>query len=443
MPTKFGDRFLHVRHVLTAAASALAAIALMGSLASAAPAPTAAEAVQLQQVSSADACLDGEEVKFLGAINNHRQTSGLAPLAVSASLSAAAAYHSVDMAANGYLSHTMLDGTSVSQNMMNFGYQGGAFGENIAAGMDSAAVAFQTWQNSYDHNANMLNGQFGAIGIGRAYSSGSPHGWYWTTIFGDIADEPGWLCGEAPPPAQSVSLYQDTNTATATSDVNLRSGPGEAYDLVETLPANTPLVITGEAQEAYTPVRVDETFGWVASEWIERGNVSLAQTASPSLPGTAMTMEPLMLHSAPDQASQVVGTIPSATSVNLTGEAQDGYLGVTFNDAAGWADASYLQVADVSAQGAPVQSLAQPAAPATTDASAAAPAPVMLAPGSSALTTSNVNLRSQPSADAIVIDVVPSGNPVTVTGSQANGFINVRINGEAGWIDAKYLQPSA
>lgn len=440
MLIRFGGKLVHA---LTAPASALTVMALMGSLASAAPAPISPESVQWQQVSSADACLDSEEVKFLGLINDHRQTSGLAPLAVSASLSAAAAYHSVDMAANGYLDHTLLDGTSVSQNMVNFGYQGGAFGENIAAGMDTAVVALQTWQNSYDHNANMLNGQFGAIGIGRAYNASSPHGWYWTTIFGDVADEPGWLCGEAPPPAQSASLYQEANTATATSDVNLRSGPGSSYDLVETLPANTPLVITGEEQESYVPVRVDDSFGWVASEWIERGSATLTQTAATSQPGTATTMEPLMLHSAPDQVSEVVGTIPSAASVNLTGEAQDGFLGVAFNGATGWADASYLQVADVSSQGVPVQTLAQPAAPATADTASAAPAPVTLAPGSSAVTTSNVNLRSQPSADAIVIEVVPSGNPVAVTGSQANGYVNVRINGEAGWIDANYLQPSA
>lgn len=439
MKSRSGGHF----RILTAPASAMVAVALMGTLAAAAPAPTTNEVEQWWQVSSADACLDSEEISFLSLINDYRQTSGLSPLSVSASLSAAAAYHSVDMAANGYLSHTMLDGTSVSQNMANFDYQGGAFGENIAAGMDTATVAMQTWQNSPDHNANMLRGQFGAIGIGRAYNPSSPHGWYWTTIFGDVADEPGWLCGDAPPPAQSMDLYQEANTATATSDLNLRSGPGASYDVVETLPANTPLVITGEEQEAYLPVRVDDKFGWVASEWIERDSVSLAQPASTSQPGTATTMEPLMLHSSPDQVSPVVQTIPSATSVTLTGEAQDGYLGVSFNGTNGWADASFLQVADTNSSGAPVQTLAQPAAPTTTDNAAAAPAPSTVDLGSSAMTTSNVNLRSQPSADAIVLDVVPSGSPVTVTGSQANGYVNVRINGRAGWIDANFLQPSA
>ena len=52
------------------------------------------------------------------------------------------------MAVNGYLAHNLIDGTSVPQNMANFGYDGSTHGENIAAGMDTAAEAMQVWQNS-------------------------------------------------------------------------------------------------------------------------------------------------------------------------------------------------------------------------------------------------------------------------------------------------------
>ena len=90
-------------------------------------------------MSSADACADSEEVGFLALINDYRAASGLRPLSLSSSLSSAAAYHSVDMAANGYLAHTLLDGTTVEQNMANFGYEGGTHGENIAAGTETAA----------------------------------------------------------------------------------------------------------------------------------------------------------------------------------------------------------------------------------------------------------------------------------------------------------------
>jgi uncharacterized protein YkwD/uncharacterized protein YraI len=429
------------------AVAAFAALLLLAPGAAAAP----VEPVRLYdvayEVTSADACLDEEEVAFLGLINDHRAMSGLPPLSVSASLSSAAAYHSIDMAANGYLDHALLDGTSVPQNMANFGYDGSTHGENIAAGMASAGEAMQIWQGSAGHNANMLGGQFGAIGIGRAYDAASPHGWYWTTIFGDVSDGPGWLCGEAAPLSKSVSLFQSVDGATATSDVSLRSGPAETYDLVTTLPPSTTMTVTGREQQSYVPVKVDGLFGWVSADWIERGSVSLEQTAaSPdaaSQPGTATAISDVEMRSAPGDDAAMMTTIPSVSVVTLTGEAQDGFLGVVFNGQEGWANASFLAVAEVAPG---TTTLLQPAdAAAQTQpvdaAVASAPAqPFQTSPGTQTVTTTNVNLRSQPSAESMVLSVLPEGTAVTMTGSQANGYVNVRIDGQAGWIDSAYLQ---
>jgi uncharacterized protein YraI len=70
-----------------------------------------------------------------------------------------------------------------------------------------------------------------------------------------------------------------------------------------------------------------------------------------------------------------------------------------------------------------------------------APAPSLDgSPGAEAIATVNVNLRSQPSPTAPILSVVPAGTAVSLTGSQANGYANVRFNGEAGWIDTAYLQ---
>ena len=238
-------------------ATAVAACSLFASGAAAAPANPERLAAPALAVSSADACSDSEEVGFLALINEYRAASGLRPLSLSSSLSSAAAYHSVDMAANGYLAHTLLDGTTVEQNMVNFGYEGGTHGENIAAGTQTAAEAMQTWQSSAEHNANMLNASFGAIGIGRAYDPNSQYGWYWTTIFGDVSDGPGWLCGEAAPPSKSLSLFQSVDGAISASDVNLRTGPGEEYDVVSTLPPDTAMTVTGGEVNAFIPVKVD------------------------------------------------------------------------------------------------------------------------------------------------------------------------------------------
>ena len=421
-------------------AAAVAAFSLVAPGAAAAPAEPASVLGSNLAVNSADACVDSDEVGFLALINDYRAASGLRPLSLSSSLSSAAAYHSVDMAANGYLAHALLDGTTVEQNMANFGYEGGTHGENIAAGTQTAAEAMQTWQGSAEHNANMLNGSFGAIGIGRAYDPNSQYGWYWTTIFGDVSDGPGWLCGEAAPPSKTVSLFQSVDGAISASDVNLRTGPGAEYEVVATLPPDTAMTVTGGEVNAFIPVKVDGTFGWVAAEWVELGAVTLEQTASPSQPGTATAIEAVDLRDAPLDEAAAMGTIPSVAVVTLTGEAQDGFLRVIHNGQEGWADAAYLEVADNSS-GAAVQQAQAAEAPVQAESAALAPAPNPDSPvGAEAVATNNVNLRAQPSATAPILSVVPAGSPVTLTGSQANGYLNVRIAGQAGWIDSRYLQ---
>jgi uncharacterized protein YkwD/uncharacterized protein YraI len=420
--------------------AAIAGFSLMTPGAAAAPAEPVVSTEPALAVSSADACADSEEVGFLALINEYRAASGLRPLSLSSSLSSAAAYHSVDMAANGYLAHTLLDGTSVEQNMANFGYEGGTHGENIAAGTQTATEAMQTWQGSAEHNANMLNASFGAIGIGRAYDPNSQYGWYWTTIFGDVSDGPGWLCGQAAPPSKSLSLFQSVDGATSASDVNLRTGPGAEYDVVTTLPPDTAMTVTGGEVNAFIPVKVDGMFGWVATDWVERGALTLEQTASPSQAGTATVIQAVELRDAPLDEAAAVGTIPSVAVVTLTGEAQDGFLRVLYNGQEGWADAAYLEVAD-SASSAEVVEAQMAEAPAQAADAALAPAPNPDSPvGAEAIATNNVNLRAQPSATAEILSVVPAGSPVTLTGSQANGYLNVRTAGQAGWIDSRYLQ---
>jgi uncharacterized protein YkwD/uncharacterized protein YraI len=425
---------------LGARVAAVAAFSLFASSAAAAPANPGWYAAPALAVSSADACTDSEEVGFLALINEYRAASGLRPLSLSSSLSSAAAYHSVDMAANGYLAHTLLDGTTVEQNMVNFGYEGGTHGENIAAGTETAAEAMQTWQGSAEHNASMLNASFGAIGIGRAYDPNSQYGWYWTTIFGDVSDGPGWLCGEAAPPSKSLSLFQSVDGAISASDVNLRTGPGEEYDVVTTLPPNTAMTVTGGEVNAFIPVKVDGKFGWVATDWVERGAVTLEQTASPSQAGTATAIQAVELRDAPLDEAAAMSTIPSVAVVTLTGEAQDGFLRVVYDGQEGWADAAYLEVADSSSGAGLVQAQAAEA-PAQAEETALAPAPNPDSPvGAEAIATNNVNLRAQPSATAEILSVVPAGSPVTLTGSQVDGYLNVRIAGQAGWIDSRYLQ---
>ena len=127
---------------------------------------------------------DAEEWAFVELLNAYRGELGLAPVTLNAELSAAAEYHSADMATNNYFSHYLFDGTDAGTNIQNFGYTGFPYAENIAAGMETAQEVMIGWQNSPEHNATMTDPQYTEVGVGRAFNEASHYGWYWTATYG-------------------------------------------------------------------------------------------------------------------------------------------------------------------------------------------------------------------------------------------------------------------
>jgi uncharacterized protein YkwD len=134
------------------------------------------------------ATLDAEEQAFLTAINEYRVRNGVGPLALSPTLGRAAEWHSADMAANNYFSHSDKAGRNASGRARECGYPAD-IGENIAAGSeaDSGAEAFSMFVKSTAHRDNMLHPAYKYIGIARANNPGSTYNWYWTT---DLGTEP-------------------------------------------------------------------------------------------------------------------------------------------------------------------------------------------------------------------------------------------------------------
>jgi uncharacterized protein YkwD len=159
---------------------------MVGSLGLAAAAPS-----QPDSQSSATAYVpSAEECQFLSLINEYRGANGVAPLALSVTLSDAARNHSVQMASTDVFSHTLPDGTSWADNIRNHGYTYNTWiGENLAAGNLNPSYTLLQWQQSPAHNANMLEPSFTAIGIAMAYGPNSTWSYYWTTTFGGYVDE--------------------------------------------------------------------------------------------------------------------------------------------------------------------------------------------------------------------------------------------------------------
>src|SRR5215208_524352 len=114
-------------------------------------------------------------VATLCLLNGERADHGLAPLALSSQLSAAATAYAQDMVAGSYFSHTGRDGSTVYDRVKATGYiqpgSGWALGENLAWGtgiLSTPASILQAWMNSPGHRENILNPDYSEIGVGVA-----------------------------------------------------------------------------------------------------------------------------------------------------------------------------------------------------------------------------------------------------------------------------------
>jgi len=124
--------------------------------------------------------LSSLEQGVLQEINSVRREHGLAPLRLSARLSAAARQHSREMAARGYFSHDSANGSSFDRRIARFYPLGGtrywSVGENLlwsSPDVDPDA-ALQMWWNSPEHRKNMLTARWREIGVSAVHAATAP-----------------------------------------------------------------------------------------------------------------------------------------------------------------------------------------------------------------------------------------------------------------------------
>jgi uncharacterized protein YkwD len=125
--------------------------------------------------------LTKDELAVVELTNKERKACGLCELTPNPQLFEAARTHTLNMASQNKLQHT-LDGKSAGERVRAVGYRSGGTGENIAWNQRSATDVVRCWMNSAGHRANILNAGYTEIGIGIAYNSKGEL--YWTQVFG-------------------------------------------------------------------------------------------------------------------------------------------------------------------------------------------------------------------------------------------------------------------
>ena len=224
---------------------------------------------------------------MLQRINDYRSQSGLVRLTVSGALTAAAAWKSNDLGANGYFAHD--DGFRTwTQRLIDCGYVGTpAVEENIAAGNADAAGTFEQWRTSPLHSFNMLNGKMRVVGVARARVPGSPFGWYWTSEFGTVLDgssvtpSTASSTGIATPATSPSAVASPASiplspgvtafvTGTGVNDcLKVHDGPSSSSGMVVCLSDGTAMVVTSGpvSADGYLWWRLGD-LGWAAGDYL-------------------------------------------------------------------------------------------------------------------------------------------------------------------------------
>ncbi|MEM7532428.1 MAG: CAP domain-containing protein [Chloroflexota bacterium] len=119
--------------------------------------------------------------------NAERTKARLNPLHANDMLHHAAQGHTMNMALQGFQSHTGLDGSIPAVRISVTGYRASLSAENIAFGWQSAEDVVKGWMGSPGHRKNILMRDVTEIGIGIYYRADDPgaenYRYYWTQVF--------------------------------------------------------------------------------------------------------------------------------------------------------------------------------------------------------------------------------------------------------------------
>jgi uncharacterized protein (TIGR03000 family) len=121
-----------------------------------------------------------DEKTILTLINKEREKAGLAALSPDHKMNRAARTHSLNMAKQATLTHT-LGGKGAAERLKDAGYRLRVWGENVGVGARTPAAAVQMWMNSPPHKENILTSDFTETGIGIATGQGGKK--YYTQVF--------------------------------------------------------------------------------------------------------------------------------------------------------------------------------------------------------------------------------------------------------------------
>ena len=198
--------------------------------------------------------------------------------------------------------------------------------------------------------------------------NGDAQAGYFPVVYGE---ESGWVATElvqveAPTESGTVARIEDDRIlpdgmATLVESLNLRTGPGTAFDAIQVIDAGTEVEATGEIDGAYEKVKLGDKEGWVRSVYVDRGPepvgdevrqaevmAVVTQSGRPleTAGVTVIADAEIVLRQQPSASSSKLAVVPVDSNLTLTGNRSEGFLEAQFQGKTGWVASGYLRQKD-------------------------------------------------------------------------------------------------
>jgi hypothetical protein len=257
-----------------------------------------------------------EELAFVQLLNDYRASYGQPPLLLSDILADSSQKHNSDMGTFGFFSHTTVAsaffpvGSSPGARMALCGYpKQVGWGENLAAGYETADRVFTAWKYSESHRLNMLGSTWRVVGVSRLYVSGSTDGWYWCTDFGTYIDGTAHAPG-TPSPTDTTGPSVNVTRPAAGSEVSGRV----AVEVTATDNISVSRVeLYGAGTLVGTDTSVPYTFTWDTAG-MNPGSYALEARAYDSVGNVGSTTIQVQVSSSPTTTGPSTTTTSSTTT---------------------------------------------------------------------------------------------------------------------------------
>ena len=212
-----------------------------------------------------------------------------------------------------------------------------------------------------------------------------------------------------------VALAAAVGTFTTTAGVNMRSEPSTSAGIVRVVGSGVSVDVLAHNPAGWSRVQIGSTTGYIRSDFLR---FPVGNTAA-----TFRSTATVNVRAAASTESNVLSTVVSGASVEVTEHDPAGWSRVRVGGTSGFIRSDFLTRGNPTASGASSNTFSQQ--------------------GTTTLrTTSIVNFRAGPSTNDRVIRTLTANTSVTVLENQANGWSRVSQNGTTGFIRSDLLSAS-